>query len=224
MTDVPHEDAGVNVRVVGAGQAGLGTGHHLTGRARLSLLVAHGAERVVFSACGLRPAGGFGLGIGHAPLLPFVDGVRPHTGLDERSGDVLGGDGAGEIAVQPDPSGFGVPLDVPVSEPSLQEPNGGSARSPRRRSLPEEHDGADARPKPSPPMSRKPGFCPAARRALLAPLLRLAPARTDWSSRRSSAKVGCPTSRRDPGRIISGRRTTSGSDARRGPIPQPARR
>jgi hypothetical protein len=64
-----------------------------------------------------------GLGIGHAPLLPFVDGVRPYPGLDQRPGDVLSGDRAVEVAVEPDPARLGVPFDVAVGEPPLQEPD-----------------------------------------------------------------------------------------------------
>lgn len=64
------------------------------------------------------------LGIGHAPLLPFVDGVRPHPGLDERARDVLGGDRAVELTVQPDPARLGVPFDVAVGESPLKEPDG----------------------------------------------------------------------------------------------------
>lgn len=75
----------------------------------------------VSSACCVTAASG--LGIGHAPLLPLVHDVRPHRGLHERPGDVLGGDRAVDVAVEADPARLGVPFDVAVGEPPLQEPD-----------------------------------------------------------------------------------------------------
>ena len=46
MTDADAADVSVDVLVVGAGQAGLGTGHHLARRTSLSFLVVDGADRV----------------------------------------------------------------------------------------------------------------------------------------------------------------------------------
>lgn len=45
-TPRPDEDVRVDVLVIGAGQAGLGTGHHLAGRTSLSFLIVEGADRV----------------------------------------------------------------------------------------------------------------------------------------------------------------------------------
>lgn len=46
MTDRADGDVRVDVLVVGAGQAGLGTGHHLARRTSLSFLIVDGADRV----------------------------------------------------------------------------------------------------------------------------------------------------------------------------------
>ena len=47
MTDgTDRDDADVDVLVVGAGQAGLGTGHHLARRTSLSFVIVDGAERL----------------------------------------------------------------------------------------------------------------------------------------------------------------------------------
>lgn len=46
MTDPDPEGVVVDVLVIGAGQAGLGTGHHLIRRTSLSFLIVDAAERL----------------------------------------------------------------------------------------------------------------------------------------------------------------------------------